>query len=107
MPRPSANNIKKNRNEKRGLIGMCVIASGYVMNAKPGPEEPAYFSTDSPSSDARYPIVANTAKPAKIPVKQSHDTTIHICLNRYVVKRFFDEEGGHLLKEVVLKLVGC
>ena len=47
MPRPSANNIKKNRTEKTELAGMCAIASGYVMNAKPGPEELAYDATDS------------------------------------------------------------
>ena len=50
------------------------------MNAKPGPDASAYDSTDSPKDVARNPIVANTAKPANTPVKQSHETTIHICL---------------------------
>ena len=66
--------------EKNGLAGICVIASGYVINAKPGPDALAYFSTDSFNSLAKYPIVENTANPANIPVRQSQDTTIHICL---------------------------
>jgi hypothetical protein len=51
-----------------------------VINAKPGPDDAAYVSTDASNDLARNPIVAKTAKPAKTPVKQSQETTIHICL---------------------------
>ena len=76
--------IRKKRREKIGLAGMRDIASGYVIKAKPGPDALAYFSTDSLDTLARKPMVANTANPAKMPVKQSHDTTMHICLEELI-----------------------
>lgn len=50
------------------------------MKAKPGPDEAAYVATSACNSFAKNPIVAKTANPAKTPVKQSQDTTMHICL---------------------------
>ena len=84
-PSPSAINIRKNSAEKNELAGICDIASGYVINVRPGPDDSAYLSTGSFSSLDKNPIVANTAKPANTPVKQSHDTTMHICLNNHIV----------------------
>ncbi len=40
-PSPSASNIRKKRIEKNGLAGICDIASGYVIKAKPGPDDSA------------------------------------------------------------------
>jgi hypothetical protein len=78
--------------EKKGLAGIFESAAGYVINAKPGPDDSAYDFTVAPTDLARNPIVANTAKPAKTPVKQSHETTIHICL-------LFDHNKSRQIKE--------
>ena len=91
--------------EKSGLTGIFDKASGYVMNAKPAPDASAYFSTDSPSEAARKPIVAKTAKPAKTPVKQSQETTMHICLqSRSMYERTLDEKTKTDLKKLLLNL---
>ena len=87
-PSPSAINIRKKSAEKNELAGIWDIASGYVINVRPGPDDLAYFSTGSFSSLDKNPIVANTAKPANTPVKQSHDTTIHICLSNHTVSLY-------------------
>ena len=83
---------------KNGLAGMCEMASGYVINAKPGPDDSAYFTTSCSISVARNPIVAKTAKPAKTPVKQSHETTIHICLKRELICKSSREEYDYRKK---------
>ena len=85
--------------EKNGLAGICDKASGQVINAKPGPELSLYSATVLFNSLDKNPIVEKTAKPAKTPVKQSQDTTIHICLKRlfnsidYLSKGIFTEKN--------------
>jgi hypothetical protein len=49
-----------------------------VIKTKPAPAAFAYLSIGSFNHLAKKSIVANTAKPANTPVKQSHVTTIHI-----------------------------
>lgn len=103
-PSPKANSIKKKRIEKNELAGICAIASGYVMNAKPGPDASAYFETDSFNSVDKYPMVANTAKPANTPVTQSHDTTMHICLLKIKVISYRKSIKITNLKKLLLNL---
>ena len=63
------------------------------MNASPGPDDCAYVATGSSNELAKKPTVAKTAKPANTPVKQSHETTMHICLpqNRVVLDKERDK----------------
>jgi hypothetical protein len=46
------------------------------MNTRPGPPTAALVISPPFNFTARKPIVANTVKPANIPVRQSHATTI-------------------------------
>lgn len=76
------------------------------MNARPGPDDSANLSTVSPKDFARNPIVEKTANPANTPVKQSHETTIHICLN-YLDKIIiiYDESYAISLEEVIIEFI--
>jgi hypothetical protein len=83
------------------------MASGYVINAKPGPDDSAYLLTVSFNSADKNPMVANTAKPAKIPVKQSHDTTIHICLINNIINLvwFWKTTKKRLPEKIIFKFI--
>jgi hypothetical protein len=52
-------------------------------------------------------MVANTAKPAKIPVKQSHDTTIHICLINNIINLvwFWKTTKKRLPEKIIFKFI--
>ena len=62
--RPSKSNMIKKRKEKNGAAGKSEIASGYAINAKPGPDATTW-STLTQFLKAMCPRNENTANPAK------------------------------------------
>lgn len=73
---PRVKSMMKNRRAQSWGRGMRRTASGYVMKARPGPDETTSF-TDTPLSFARKPSIANTTKPANIAVSMfATDTKI-------------------------------
>jgi hypothetical protein len=69
----------KNRIAQSWGRGMRSTASGYVMNARPGPDETTSF-TDTPLSLARKPSMAKTTKPAKMAVSVFATDTMNASL---------------------------
>lgn len=78
-PMPSMNIIKKKSIAHKRGIGINSTASGYAMNARPGPD-----CTTSPTGTFRLcaikPITENTAKPAKIAVNTFVADTINASI---------------------------
>lgn len=76
-PMPKMNIIKKNETAHKCGNGIISTASGYAINAKPGPD-----CTTSATSTSKFcamkPIIENTAKPANIAVNALVSDTITV-----------------------------
>jgi hypothetical protein len=80
---PRVKSMIKNRIAQSRGRGMRSTASGYVMKARPGPDETTSF-TDTPLSLARKPSIANTTKPANIAVSMFVTDTKNASLQAHV-----------------------
>lgn len=80
---PRVKSMIKNRIAQSWGRGMRSTASGYVMKARPGPDETTSF-TDTPLSLARKPSIANTTKPANIAVSMFVTDTKNASLQAHV-----------------------